>query len=125
MTTANVFKNATKTAYSFSDTDPHRQDDASKLFAAGVNGSIVLQIDVANTLGGDGSGDASGVSVIVTNTAGTVVKNYLVMNVTIPANSTLQVLRGQKMILLDGDVLRVLSDSTVDVICSWLDNVNT
>ena len=81
--------------------------------------SIVLELDIANTT-------TSAVTVsaeVVDSSASTAA--FIVKNAPVPVGGALQVISGQKIILLTGDSIRVTASGASDVVCSILEDINS
>lgn len=79
--------------------------------------SIVIEMDVANV-----SSSAITVNVYITKSG----QDYhVVKNAPIPYGSSLQVISGQKLVLVDGDSLKIISSTaaSVDVVTSILEDI--
>ena len=108
---ANDFKNAHK-QYVTTITDVYE--------APAGKASIVLEIDVANTIT-----SLTTVSVQVTDASNSSTQTYLVKNAPLPTGGTLQVVSGQKVILEAGDKVQVTAAGAVDVVAAVLEDDNT
>jgi hypothetical protein len=80
--------------------------------------SIVLELDISNTTS---SGVTASVEVLDSSAS---TDAYVVKDAPVPTGSSLQVIAGQKVILEDGDSIRVTASGACDVVCSILENVN-
>lgn len=86
--------------------------------AGTTNGLVGIQLDIANVNGSS----TSTISLYITESANNF---YLLKSAVIPANNTLQVIKGQKIVLLTGQTLKIdVSSGTVDVVFSFLDSIN-
>ena len=112
---ANNFKNAFATSVSTTSGSPTTVYTANN--GSAVN-SILIELDCANT-------GTSGVSVSVVIYDDSAAASYhIVKNAPIPAGGALKVVSGQKVVLNGDDEVRVYaSASTVDVVCSILEDV--
>lgn len=82
--------------------------------------SYLIECDIACT-------EDSGVQISVKLTKGDGSSAYVVKNAPVPVGSAIQVIDGQKIVLMPGDSLDVkceTSGSTVDVILSLVEDVN-
>ena len=79
--------------------------------------SIAIELDVCNTT-------SSGVTVDAYITSGGV-NYYIVKTTPVPVGGSLQVISGQKIVLSDGDTLKVVSNtaSSIDVVSAILEDV--
>jgi hypothetical protein len=79
--------------------------------------SIAIELDVCNTTN-------SGVSVDSYITSGGV-NYYIVKNTPVPVGGSLQIIAGQKIVLSDGDILKVISNTaaSIDVVSAILEDV--
>ena len=84
-----------------------------------VGNAIMIGLDIANSNSG-----ASACTVDVTITKGGTTIYYL-KAAPLPAGSTLQVIGGQKVVLMNGDILKVTASAatSADVTCSILEGV--
>jgi len=112
---ANNFKNAFATSVSTNSSSPTTVYTANN--GSAVN-SILIELDVANT-------GSSAVQVTVQLRDSSASASYhIVKNAPIPAGGALKVVSGQKVVLNGNDQVRVYaSASTVDVVCSILEDV--
>lgn len=112
---ANNFKNAFATSVSTNSGSPTTVYTANN--GTAVN-SILIELDVANT-----GSSAVQVTVQMYDSSGTA-SYHIVKNAPIPAGGALKVVSGQKVVLNGDDQVRVYaSASTVDVVCSILEDV--
>jgi len=81
--------------------------------------SIVLELDIANTTAS--AVTASAKLYDATDAA----LAHIVKDAPIPSGGALQVISGQKVVLMRGDYLCVIASGTVDVVCSVLEDVNS
>ena len=81
--------------------------------------SIVLELDIANTTAS--AVTASAKLYDATDAA----LAHIVKDAPIPSGGALQVISGQKVVLMAGDYLCVIASGTVDVVCSILEDVNS
>lgn len=81
--------------------------------------AVIIGLDLANT---NSVGSSITVNVTITKGATTI---YYVKNAPLPPGSTLQVIAGQKIILTNGDILKISAsvDTSVDVLVSILEGV--
>jgi len=79
--------------------------------------SICIELDVCNT-------SASGVTVDVYVTS-SAVNYYLVKSAPVPVGGSLQVVAGQKIVVTNGDAIKVVSSaaSSIDVVAAILEGV--
>jgi hypothetical protein len=108
---ANVFKNALARNVGTSA--------VSVYTAPSAKNSICIELDVCNTT-------ASGVTCDVYITKNTDSLNYyLVKSTPVPVGGSLQVVAGQKIVLSNGDILKVVSSvaSSLDVVGAILEDV--
>jgi hypothetical protein len=79
--------------------------------------SIAIELDVCNTT-------ASGVTVDAYITSGGV-NYYIVKTTPVPVGGSLQIIAGQKIVLSDGDILKVISNTaaSIDVVSAILEDV--
>lgn len=79
--------------------------------------SIAIELDVCNTT-------SSGVTVDAYITSGGV-NYYIVKTTPVPVGGSLQVISGQKIVLSDGDTLKVVSNTaaSLDVVTAILEDV--
>ena len=79
--------------------------------------SIAIELDVCNTT-------SSGVSVDAYITSGGV-NYYIVKTTPVPVGGSLQIIAGQKIVLSDGDILKVISNTaaSIDVVSAILEDV--
>ena len=81
--------------------------------------SIVLELDIANTT-------VSGVTASVkVHDSSASTSAHVVKDAPVPAGGALQVISGQKIILLTGDYISVTASGACDVVCSILEDVNS
>ena len=80
--------------------------------------SIILELDIANTTAS--AVTASAKLYDATDTAFA----HIVKDAPIPSGGALQVISGQKVVLMTGDYLCVVASGAVDVVCSILEDVN-
>jgi hypothetical protein len=80
--------------------------------------SIILELDIANTTAS--AVTASAKLYDATDSAFA----HIVKDAPIPVGGALQVISGQKVVLMAGDYLCVVSSGAVDVVCSILEDVN-
>jgi hypothetical protein len=108
---ANDFKNAIKTGIQSVET----------LVYTSPNGetSVILEVDIANTTLSSVTAD-----VIITDSSASV-SAFLLKNAPIPHGSTLQAIQGQKVILESLDSIKVVSNGTVDVVVSVLEDIQS
>ena len=85
--------------------------------SSGVD-SIVLELDVANT-----TSSAVTASVKLYDATDSALA-HIVKDAPIPSGGALQVISGQKVVLMSGDYLCVVASGAVDVVCSVLQDVN-
>ena len=85
--------------------------------SSGVD-SIVLELDVANT-----TSSAVTASVKLYDATDSALA-HIVKDAPIPTGGALQVISGQKVVLMSGDYLCVVASGAVDVVCSVLQDVN-
>ncbi|MBT5286180.1 MAG: hypothetical protein HOL29_09460 [Euryarchaeota archaeon] len=112
---ANNFKNAFATSVSTNSSSPTAVYTANN--GSAVN-SILIELDVANT-----GSSAVQVTVQLYDSSGTA-SYHIVKNAPIPSGGALKVVSGQKVVLNGDDQVRVYaSASTVDVVCSILEDV--
>ena len=112
---ANNFKNAFATSVSTSSGSPTDVYTANN--GSAVN-SILIELDVANT-----GSSAVQVTVQLYDSSGTA-SYHIVKNAPVPAGGALKVVSGQKVVLNGDDQVRVYATaSTVDVVCSILEDV--
>jgi hypothetical protein len=106
---ANVFKNALAKNVGTSPTTVYTAPASKK--------AIIIELDVCNTTLG-----AVTTSVYITSGGQ---DYYVVKNAPVPVGGSLQVISGQKIVLTDGDLIKVLSSSatSLDVISSILEDV--
>jgi|TARA_R110002167_G_scaffold40913_1_gene125331 hypothetical protein len=81
--------------------------------------SIVLELDIANT-----TTSAVTVSAKVYDSSATTFA-HVVKDAPVPVGGALQVISGQKIILLTGDYICVTASGACDVVCSILEDVNS
>ena len=113
---ANNFKNAFATSVSTNSSSP------TTVYTAAASGSavnsILIELDVANT-----GSSAVQVTVKIRDSSASA-SFHIVKNAPIPAGGALKVVSGQKVVLNGNDQVRVYaSASTVDVVCSILEDV--
>lgn len=79
--------------------------------------SICISLDVANV-----TGSTVTASVLITKSS---LDYHVIRNVSIPTGNSAQVIAGQKIVLSDGDILKVVSNtaSALDVVASILEDV--
>ena len=112
---ANNFKNAFATSVSTNSGSPTTVYTANN--GSAVN-SILIELDVANT-----GSSAVQVTVQIRDSSASA-SFHIVKNAPIPAGGALKVVSGQKVVLNGNDQVRVYaSASTVDVVCSILEDV--
>ena len=112
---ANNFKNAFATSVSTNSSSPTTVYTANN--GSAVN-SILIELDVANT-----GSSAVQVTVKLYDSSGTA-SYHIVKNAPVPAGGALKVVSGQKVVLNGDDQVRVYATaSTVDVVCSILEDV--
>ena len=112
---ANNFKNAFATSVSTNSSSPTTVYTANN--GSAVN-SILIELDVANT-----GSSAVQVTVQLYDSSGTA-SYHIVKNAPVPAGGALKVVSGQKVVLNGDDQVRVYATaSTVDVVCSILEDV--
>ena len=112
---ANNFKNAFATAVSTNSASPTTVYTANN--GSAVN-SILIELDVANT-----GTSAVQISVVVYDSSATT-EYHIVKNAPVPSGGALKVVSGQKIVLNGDDQVRVYATaSTVDVVCSILEDV--
>ena len=112
---ANNFKNAFATAVSTNSASPTTVYTANN--GSAVN-SILIELDVANT-----GTSAVQISVVVYDNSATT-EYHIVKNAPVPSGGALKVVSGQKIVLNGDDQVRVYATaSTVDVVCSILEDV--
>ena len=112
---ANNFKNAFATSVSTNSSSPTTVYTANN--GSAVN-SILIELDVANT-----GSSAVQVTVQLYDSSGTA-SYHIVKNAPVPAGGALNVVSGQKVVLNGDDQVRVYATaSTVDVVCSILEDV--
>lgn len=112
---ANNFKNAFATSVSTNSSSPTTVYTANN--GSAVN-SILIELDVANT-----GSSAVQVTVQIYDSSGTA-SYHIVKNAPVPAGGALKVVSGQKVVLNGDDQVRVYATaSTVDVVCSILEDV--
>ena len=112
---ANNFKNAFATSVSTNSSSPTTVYTANN--GSAVN-SILIELDVANT-----GSSAVQVTVQIRDSSASA-SFHIVKNAPIPAGGALKVVSGQKVVLNGNDQVRVYaSASTVDVVCSILEDV--
>ena len=106
---ANVFKNALARNVGTSAATVYSAPSSTK--------SICIELDVCNTTN-------SGVSCDAYITSGGD-NYYIVKNAPVPVGGSLQIISGQKIVLSDGDALKIISNtaSSLDVIASILEDV--
>lgn len=113
MSNLGVFKNAIKKNVT--------TGASSTIYTAPVGSSYVIECDIACT-------GATGVQISVSVVdASANVEAYLVRKAPVPIGSSIQVIDGQKIVLEDGDSIRVTCDTpgeSVDVVMSVVENVN-
>jgi|TARA_B110000467_G_scaffold98879_1_gene89452 hypothetical protein len=80
--------------------------------------SIVLELDIANT-----TASAVTVSAKIYDASATTFA-HIVKDAPVPVGGALQVISGQKIILLAGDYVCVTASAACDVVCSVLEDVN-
>ena len=80
--------------------------------------SIVLELDIANTTSSAVTASAK----VYDATDGLFA--HIVKDAPIPTGGALQVISGQKVVLMTGDYLCVVASGAVDVVCSVLEDVN-
>lgn len=86
--------------------------------APALKDSIILELDVANT-----TSSAVTASVKLYDATDSALA-HIVKDAPIPTGGALQVISGQKVVLMTGDYLCVVSSGAVDVVCSILEDVN-
>ncbi len=86
--------------------------------APALKDSIILELDVANT-----TSSAVTASVKLYDATDSAFA-HIVKDAPIPTGGALQVISGQKVVLMTGDYLCVVSSGAVDVVCSILEDVN-
>ncbi len=112
---ANNFKNAFATSVSTTSGSPTTVYTANN--GSAVN-SILIELDVANT-----GSSAVQITVQIYDSSGTA-SYHIVKNAPVPAGGALKVVSGQKVVLNGDDQVRVYATaSTVDVVCSILEDV--
>lgn len=112
---ANNFKNAFATSVSTTSGSPTTVYTANN--GSAVN-SILIELDCANT-----GASAVQVSVVIYDNSGSA-SYHIVKDAPIPAGGALKVVSGQKVVLNGDDEVRVYATaSTVDVVCSILEDV--
>jgi len=112
---ANNFKNAFATSVSTNSGSPTTVYTANN--GSAVN-SILIELDVANT-----GSSAVQITVQIYDSSGTA-SYHIVKNAPVPAGGALKVVSGQKVVLNGDDQVRVYATaSTVDVVCSILEDV--
>lgn len=106
---ANTFKNALAKNVGTSAVTVYSAPSGKK--------SIAIELDVCNTT-------SSGVAVDAYITSGGV-DYYVVKNTPVPVGGSLQIIAGQKIVLSDGDSLKVVSNtaSSIDVVTAILEDV--
>jgi hypothetical protein len=79
--------------------------------------SIAIELDVCNTT-------SSGVTVDAYITSGGV-NYYIVKTTPVPVGGSLQIIAGQKIVLSNGDILKVVSNTaaSIDVVAAILEDV--
>jgi len=84
-----------------------------------VGNSIIIGLDIANT---NSSSAAVTIDVTITHSATTI---YYLKGAPLPPGATLQVISGQKLVLTNGDALKVTCNtaSSADVFVSLLEGV--
>ncbi len=86
--------------------------------APGGKDSIVLELDIANTTTSAVTASAKMYDATDTTFA------HIVKDAPIPSGGSLQVISGQKVVLMAGDYLCVVASGACDVVCSILEDVN-
>ena len=86
--------------------------------APALKDSIILELDVANT-----TSSAVTASVKLYDATDSALA-HIVKDAPIPTGGALQVISGQKVVLMTGDYLCVVASGAVDVVCSILEDVN-
>ena len=81
--------------------------------------SIVLELDIANVTSSAVTASAKLYDATDTTLA------HIVKDAPIPSGGALQVISGQKVVLMTGDYLCVVASGAVDVVCSILEDVNS
>jgi len=87
--------------------------------APALKASIILELDISNTTNSVVTVSAEVVDVSASTSA------YIVKDAPVSTGGALQVVAGQKIILLAGDSIRVTASGASDVICSILEDVNS
>jgi len=106
---ANTFKNALAKDVGTSAVSVYTAPSGKK--------SIAIELDVCNTT-------SSGVTVDAYITSGGV--NYFIVKTTpVPVGGSLQIIAGQKIVLSNGDILKVVSNTaaSIDVVAAILEDV--
>ena len=80
--------------------------------------SIVLELDIANTTATAVTASSKMYDATDTTLA------HIVKDAPIPSGGSLQVISGQKVVLMAGDYLCVVASGACDVVCSILEDVN-
>ena len=105
----NLFKNAQNTNVTTQET----------IYTAPAGkDSIILELDIANTTSSAVTASAKLYDVSDTAFA------HIVKDAPIPVGGALQVISGQKVVLMAGDYLCVVASGACDVVCSILEDVN-
>jgi hypothetical protein len=106
---ANTFKNALAKDVGTSAVSVYTAPSNTK--------SIAIELDVCNTT-------SSGVSVDAYITSGGV-NYYIVKTTPVPVGGSLQIIAGQKIVLSNGDILKVVSNTaaSIDVVAAILEDV--
>lgn len=106
---ANTFKNALSKNVGTSAATLYTAPSATK--------SICIELDVCNT-------SASGVTVDVFVTSSSV-NYYIVKSAPVPVGGSLQVVSGQKIVVTNGDAIKVVSSAaaSIDVVAAILEDV--
>ena len=113
MSNLGVFKNAIKKNVG--------TGASSTIYTAPAGDSYVIECDIACT---GNTGVQISVSVVDSSAN---VEAYLVRKAPVPIGSSIQVIDGQKIVLEQGDSIKVTCDTageTVDVVMSVVENVN-
>jgi hypothetical protein len=123
MATAGLFKNAVKDSVALNkDSAGAIQNDGFTTIYTAPSGltSYIIECDIACI-------ETSGVQVSVRLKTSSGTKVHVVKSAPVPVGSAIQIINGQKLVLMPGDSLEVkpvTPDAKVDVIVSLVEDVN-
>lgn len=97
-------------------------NSATAIYTAPAGAAYLIECDVACT-----GNSGVQISVMIVDASEGDVSAYLVKDAPVPVGSSIQIIDGQKIVLEDGDSIKVVcetADQTVDVILSLVEGVN-